>query len=395
MFIPLGTDRANKRPTLVTYALVALNVLAFTVMELLARTQPDTAKQADHIFALIPEHWRWWQFFTYQFMHGGLMHLLGNMVFLLVFGPGVEDRLRRVGFLVFYLLGGAFAGLCHMFIGSDVIIGADGQRMVEHANPVIGASGSVSCVTGAFLVLFPLTNIKLIIWFFIIGTATIPSWILITLSIVKDLFMEGFGADKGVAHLAHLGGYFYGAMVALLLLWTRLLPRETYDLLSIGKHAKRRREFKELATSGKGSPWLIDQVKSAVSVEEKPDAKGELASAVIRLMSQKNLDEAAGKYSELVLLDPAVSFPRDVQLDLANHCYSIGKHREAAFAYGTFLQKRAEDRDAERARLMLAILSGRYLGDSAQARELLVALKGERLSEDERAVAEQLRAEVS
>ena len=395
MFIPLGTDRANKRPTMVTYALIALNVLVFGVLAVLDRTQPDLALQVRRPLPLDPEDWRLWQFFTYQFVHGGVMHLLGNMVFLLVFGPGVEDRLRRLGFLVFYLLGGAFAGLCHMLLGAEVVDGPNGAHWVIAARPVIGASGSVSCVTGAFLVLFPLTNIKVILWFIVIGATTIPSWMLISLSIVKDLFLEGFGASKGVAHLAHLGGYFYGASIALILLWTKVLPREVYDLLSIWKHAQRRRKFKELATSGKESPWRADQVRGVMKSEETPDERTELATQVMRLMSARDLDGAAHKYGELILLEPNVSFPREMQLELANHCYSIGKYREAAAAYGTFLAKRADDRDAERARLMLAILSARYLGDPAKGRELLGTLVSERLSEDERSVAEQLRAEVS
>lgn len=397
MLIPLGTDRPNRRPTLVTYALIVLNAGIYTALSVIQHTDPALAARLRDPLVLNPADWHWWQFVSYQFLHGSLMHLLGNMAFLLVFGPGVEDRLRRMGFLLFYLVGGVFAGLCHMILGSEVVQGAGGAHSIIPAHPVVGASGSISCVTGAFLVFFPLTNIRVFLWFIYIGQAMIPSWLLITVSIIKDLFMEGFGGNQGVAHLAHLGGYLYGGVIGLLLLWTKVLPRETYDLLSIGRQAQRRRRFKELTTSGEATPWLIEQATAKKRPERKQEvhdvrtpAQGEVAS----LLAANDLDGAAAKYAEVVLIDPGVSFAREAHLVLANHCYATGRLKESAAAYSTFLARWPEDREAHRVRLMLALLSARYLGDPARARELLAVIKPERLVADEREVAEQLRAEL-
>ena len=118
MFIPISTDRPRKRPTRITYALIALNAIIFLVQSAAYRMTPDATEQFLNILALsstTPPHTQFhpWALVTYQFIHANFMHILGNMLFLFVFGPPVEDRFGRVGFLAFYLVGGVAAGAIH------------------------------------------------------------------------------------------------------------------------------------------------------------------------------------------------------------------------------------------------------------------------------------------
>ncbi|MDP1661544.1 MAG: rhomboid family intramembrane serine protease, partial [Phycisphaerales bacterium] len=183
------------------------------------------------IYAKSPDNWGAVTLLTYQFLHAGFLHLIGNMLFLWVFGPAVEDRFGRVGFLLFYLVGGALAGLAHALF---------------EASPVIGASGAIAAVTGAFLVLFPRTHIKVFLFFVMVGVIELPAWIFLALAVAKDLW--GLGTHgEGVAFLAHLGGYTVGATVAVALLLTRALPDEDWSLLAVFKQQARRAEFRRLA----------------------------------------------------------------------------------------------------------------------------------------------------
>ena len=110
-------------------------------------------------WALNPQDPAVWQYFTYQFLHENWLHILGNMLFLYIFGNNINDRMGHLGYLAFYLAGGVMAGIGHAATAST---------------PVIGASGAVAAVTGAYLVLLPRSNITLFYFFFIIGAIEIP-----------------------------------------------------------------------------------------------------------------------------------------------------------------------------------------------------------------------------
>ncbi len=100
-----------------------------------------------------------WQYFTYQFLHENWLHILGNMVFLYIFGNNINDRMGHLGYLAFYLAGGVMAGVGHVLFSHQ---------------PVIGASGAVAAVTGAFLILLPRANITVFYFFFLFGELEIP-----------------------------------------------------------------------------------------------------------------------------------------------------------------------------------------------------------------------------
>ena len=149
---------------------------------------------------------------TSQFLHGGWLHLLGNLLFLWIFGNNVEDRLGRLGFLVFYLVGGAVAGLTQVAIDPDSTI------------PTIGASGAIAATLGAYLVLFPRARITSLVFLgFFYQLIDVPAVIVLVFWFVLQLIdgLASIGvtdtAGGGVAFFAHIGGFVFGAVVGLVL----------------------------------------------------------------------------------------------------------------------------------------------------------------------------------
>lgn len=382
MLIPLSTDRPLSRPTLVTFGLIAVCIGVHLSRVFLTRFNP-AAEQWLMDFGVLQGTFRaaespaaqlhWWQFITYQFLHGDFMHLLGNMIFLFVFGPAVEDRLRRWWFLAFYLVGGAFAGAAHLVFAAQQIVGPSGD-IVTAVPGVLGASGSIACVTGAYLVLFPLASIRVLVFFFLIGVYHIPAWLMIVFAVAKDIWSSAWHSGGGVAFEAHLGGYFYGAGLAFLLLAFRVLPREVYDLLSMGKQAHRRRVFRELASSG-NSPWVGDAKHGVKPTPSVPNPKAgritDLRAKVTSEMGAGNAEGGTAAYAELLELAPDSLMPRAMQSELASHFYKQGRHALAAQSFELLLQRYPSDRGASEVRLMLAAINARYLNDPVRAKSLI------------------------
>ena len=149
---------------------------------------------------------------TSQFLHGGWLHLLGNLLFLWIFGNNVEDRLGRFRFLLFYLVGGAVAGLTQVAIDPDSTI------------PTIGASGAIAATLGAYLVLFPRARITSLVFLgFFYQLIDVPAVIVLVfwfaLQLIDGLASIGVTdtAGGGVAFFAHIGGFVFGAVVGLVL----------------------------------------------------------------------------------------------------------------------------------------------------------------------------------
>ena len=146
--------------------------------------------------------------FEAMFLHGGWLHIGGNMLFLWVFGNNVEDRLGRLGFIVFYLLGGLAAAGLQILFGSSLTV------------PNLGASGAIAAVLGAYLVMFPRARVVTLVIFFFITAVELPAVVVLGAWFVLQLFsgVGGFGAhvNGGVAYWAHVGGFVFGLGVAAL-----------------------------------------------------------------------------------------------------------------------------------------------------------------------------------
>ncbi len=145
---------------------------------------------------------------TSQFLHGGWLHLLGNMLYLWIFGNNVEDRLGRVGFLLFYLAGGAAAGLAQVAVDPT------------SSAPTIGASGAIAATLGAYIVMFPGARVTSLIFLgFFYQMLNIPAVVVLgfwfLLQLVDGFASLGVAQSGGVAFFAHIGGFVLGVLVGL------------------------------------------------------------------------------------------------------------------------------------------------------------------------------------
>lgn len=159
--------------------------------------------------------------FTSMFLHAGLAHLVGNMWFLWLFGNNVEDRLGHLPFLLFYLLGGVFASLCHW-----LFVSVDGALV-----PTVGASGAVAVTLGAYAITYPTARVRCLLFVVIIFLfVDLPAVVVLGLwllgQIVSGLGALHLGIDGGVAWWAHIGGFVFG-MGVMPLLWL-VIPDTTY-----------------------------------------------------------------------------------------------------------------------------------------------------------------------
>jgi membrane associated rhomboid family serine protease len=146
--------------------------------------------------------------FVAMFLHGGWLHIAGNMLFLWVFGNNVEDRLGRLVFIVFYLLGGVAASALQLAFDPSSAV------------PSLGASGAVAAVLGAYLVMFPGARVVTLVIFFFITALELPAVLVLGAWFVLQLFsgVGGLGAEVngGVAYWAHVGGFVFGLAVTAL-----------------------------------------------------------------------------------------------------------------------------------------------------------------------------------
>ena len=203
--IPLSDDsRRPRRFPVVTTLVILANVIVF-LMEL---TGGDAfVRQWSVIPADIVAGKHWITILTAMFMHAGWLHLIGNMVFLWAFGPEIEDAMGRPRYLIFYLLSGAVASAAQI------------AAMRDSTVPNLGASGAIAGVMGAFLITYPRDRIRtLLVFGFFYRVTVIPAALLIGLWFVAQLFSQlGSMADVqtgGVAYLAHVGGFIFGAATA-------------------------------------------------------------------------------------------------------------------------------------------------------------------------------------
>jgi len=355
-------------------------------MAFLNQSDPDLAKAVYRQCAIWRLDFHFWQPITSAFFHAGFMHIFGNMLFLLVFGPSVEDRLGRFWYLLFYMAGATLSGLAH--IAAEI-------------NPAIGASGAVAAVSGAFLVLFPHVRIKCIWFFFIISIIHAPAWWLIGLFIVLDLIAEVFSPDNGIANIAHLGGYAFGAGLSLVLLLTKILPREQYDMFSLAQQRKRRSEFRvasemhKLAGVYQGDQELDPQtadiadhrakIGSMVSQRDLPGAC-ELYLQMLERFAQPTETKRKGKEADTSKL---LTLHRDAQYQIANHFYQSGQRTESAEAFARLLDTYPEDTERTVITVLLARIRAHDLGDPVGAIELLEELASKMHDADTQALIDQ------
>ncbi len=211
--LPLRDHNPSERTPYVTYALIAANILVFLSYVTLFNDPARLAVFFDQ-WGLVPiSAWeRPSGFLTSMFLHGGVMHLGGNMLFLWIFGDNMEDEMGHLGFLGFYIASGLGAAFAQMLAdpGSSV--------------PMVGASGAIAGVMGGYLLLFPKARVDiLLILIIIFRVFPVPAWIMLGLWFGLQVF-GGLGTPTdqgGVAYWAHAGGFVMGLLFTIPL-WMRL-----------------------------------------------------------------------------------------------------------------------------------------------------------------------------
>jgi membrane associated rhomboid family serine protease len=203
--IPISDQNPTRTTPYVTYALIALNVLAFALESWLIASRGDAYVVAG--YGLVPARisadpsGEAFTLFTSIFMHGGFGHLAGNMLFLWIFGDNVEDAIGHARYVSFYLLCGVCAGLAQVLTGPGSAV------------PVVGASGAIAGVMGAYLVLYPRIPITVFMGFFFMVW---PAWVVIgfwfVLQLTGGLSALGLESPGSVAFFEHIGGFLAGVL---------------------------------------------------------------------------------------------------------------------------------------------------------------------------------------
>ncbi len=221
--LPLRDTQEISIFPIATISIIVINVLVFIAMYISAFSspRPDYSLTLTYVkYGLVPFEFTkgkliyptirpvWLTLFTSMFIHGGFGHILGNMWFFWIFGNNVEDYLGSVKFVLFYLAGGVVAALTQIAINPVSKV------------PVIGASGAIAAVMGAYFYLFPRSKVKTLVYvFYFVTFVEIPASIFLVFWFFMQLIpgLTPSGSSQGVAFWAHIGGFVFGFLVAVVI----------------------------------------------------------------------------------------------------------------------------------------------------------------------------------
>ena len=368
MLLPIKTSIKPRRTPYTNYALVIVNVGIF-VLSYFPHVEAfggeaEYLRHWTNQFVLDPQPGKLqlWQFVSYSFLHAGFMHIAGNMFFLYLFGNSVNDKLGNVGYLAFYLAGAVFSGIGHTFLSGS---------------SVLGASGAVAAVTGAYLVLFPQTLITVVYWFFFIGTMDLPALYFIAFKLIiwDNMIEPRFAPPVAIAYGAHLAGYTFGIASMIGMLAIHIISGSDYDLWAMVKRWNRRRQYIDVVSSGydpytgqtQAKRIKVKEVIKNTAQKQKEEQISQLRGEISNRTNQRNLSAAAEAYVELMERDSQQVLPGKQLLDIANQLAGESKYAESARAYEQFLYHYSTYEYVEQVELMLGIIYARYLNQPESA----------------------------
>jgi len=203
--VPIKVTQPSYSRPVVTVLLIVANILIFLHQFWLQISEPYAFHHFMALYSLRPAYFHWQNVFTSMFLHAGWIHVLGNMLFLWVFGDNVEDVLGHGKFLLFYLLCGTVAAMTQVMIDPSSTV------------PIVGASGAIAGVMGAYLVKFPRSDVKLVAWFILIFTFDLPAWLMLVywfgVQLLGGLGSASEASTGGTAFFAHVGGFLAGIVL--------------------------------------------------------------------------------------------------------------------------------------------------------------------------------------
>lgn len=359
VLIPIRTESVIRRTPTVNYLLVGANVLAFVLFHD-AFASAGLLELKSRYLSLHSDQPGLHQFFTYQFLHADLWHLIGNLLFLYVFGNSVNSKMGNGPYLLFYLAGGVFAGWGYCLVSPG-------------PSQLIGASGAIAAVTTAYLALFPRSQVTVLAWIFIfIHLFEVPAMLLICLKIIvwDNIIAPGISGPGAIAYSAHLAGYLYGFASALGMLFLRALPRDQFDMLALWKRWHQRRELAAVmadptaaAKAQYGSVARVQALdpKQQEIEQRRLDEITDLRSHISERVEQQDSIGATELYERLVQMDPKQCLAERHQLELARAFYGSGRFPQAADAFDRYLECYPNTVEAVNVRLLLGIIYARDL----------------------------------
>jgi pentatricopeptide repeat protein len=315
MIIPIGDDNPREKFPIVTYGLIGINTIVYIYFGWIHGNYQDIINR----FGFIPGQFNILTLFTSMFLHADIFHLVGNMLYLWIYGDNVEAKFGKVRFLLFYLASGVVGHALQTAISTDLQV------------PNIGASGAIAGVLGAYLVLFPTANINFWYGFFFYfrlysGKFKLPAWLVLGGWFALQLIYGYIGLsgklrlEGGIAFFAHIGGFLCGAGVMLLfrelyrMQRSRLLspvldeldpPRVSYDSdQKEGIHNYQKTIKKVLLEQGTGEAVpLYERMQS-----QYPDSAVDHETAFQIAESycrRKEFDKALATYKKMLVHDPS------------------------------------------------------------------------------------------
>lgn len=368
IIIPIRTETAIRRTPHVNYALIGANVLVYLVFNQLLQGRAFAEFRASYLIFDSTEP-TIYQFFTYQFSHADGWHLLGNMIFLWVFGNSVNAKMGDWPYLLFYLAGGVFAAWGYAAVSPTPF-------------RLLGASGAIAAVTTAYLVLFPRSRVTVLFWFFFIHFFELPAMLIIGLKVIlwDNVISPSIGGAGNVAYQAHLAGYLFGFVAAIFMLLVRALPRDQFDMLALWKRWNQRRAFaaamadpasRARAQYGATARLPAANAKAQEAQDRVWNQIAECRRKISELLEQRDLKGAAEEYEHLLLLDPKQCLSEMQQLDVAREFYRSGRFPQAAASFERFLECYPQSREYQNVRLLLGIIYARDLKQFETADEHL------------------------
>ncbi len=368
--IPIGDDAPRRKPAFITWSLIVVNVVVFLAC---LSGGADGFKDTLNTWGLTPAHLSPVTLLTSMFLHAGFLHIIGNMLYLGIFGDNVEDVFGHVWFLIFYLAMGVAAGLGHYAFNVDSTL------------PTVGASGAISGVLGAYAFLFPRSRVRVIFWWywyvriFRIGAG----WMLGFYFVLQLIFAFVVGGASNVAYWAHIGGFLAGIAVTTLVVALKFITiprpadagRTSPQMRLVDEFISRRGprvpdvNVKVYGDGAGGYKVVSAGVANAVGKSADP---AERISAILAAVSSGNIAGAVEAAHLEIGLPKKFAASPGALTRVADAFYREKVYPIAFQVYSAFLDRASiDDARIPEVEFRAGIIAARYLGDFAAAARLL------------------------
>jgi membrane associated rhomboid family serine protease len=364
MLIPIGDENYGDKKPVLNYILIGLNVAVYLFV-----TLPASVESYNGVvlaYGVDPGKMSLMTFITSMFLHGGLFHLIGNMLFLYVFGDNIERKLGHVGYFFFYMGTGIAAGLAFGLTGEPGI-------------PAIGASGAVSGVLGAYIFFFKNNKIKVFYWFFFfIGTFHITAiWglgIWIGIDILRAMAEQGDSVGAGVAYMAHIGGFAAGLLTAYALyLFGIARPGERpASSRHVGWDHVTAQDWRGRSTSWKpGHRATRREPRPASSIPVKMRSPESSVSEITGLVDSEDFMALAAACRKARFYFGSGALPPELEEKIARRALAEGRFLIAADSFSGLVKNHGASPNLGYYHAMLGIIHADHLDNFALARQHL------------------------